>query len=223
MPSGCWGLRAKSGAHGPTIGTHDFWHLRRCRDGPHSTRGAVGTANAAPGEVSLPPHARAPAASLPANFRPESARRTAVGAYADQGRRSGAERLIRTGGFGCGQPYSSAQTCRDCDELSTLGQHLQPQRENHFVADKLRCRHRDQCSWYSGGAAPRLTRVRKGIALHPFPQPAHRELPCCSSCHYRLFFKGMSLPSVVWYTLNAVYALDPAATTIRASMTAIIH
>ena len=93
---------------------------------------------------------------------------------------------------------------------------MEHQWENHFVADKLQYGHRDHC-WYSRAIAPRLT----GIALH-CAQSAHRERPRPSH-HYRLFFEGTNLPSVIWYTLNAVYALDPAATTIRASMTAIIH
>jgi len=42
MPSGCWGLRASSGAHGPTIGTQDFGVCDHAVNaGPHSNEQQV--------------------------------------------------------------------------------------------------------------------------------------------------------------------------------------
>jgi len=132
-------------------------------------RGAAGTANAAtaPGQVPVAHQARAPATCplpIPGRKRPQNSRRRLSGPGVSQRRRPAHPhwRLrVRTAPlFG-----SKMSGLRRAPHPRTL--HAAPA-GNHFVADKLQCRHRDQCNWYSRTIAPRLTRT----ALRPFPQLA---------------------------------------------------
>ena len=143
--------------------------------------------------------------------RPQNSRRRTE---RQRGHHSSAERLIRTGGFKCGQPPLL------CSKMSRL------RRAPHsgsacctrgkFTLSPI-IRVSPIAIGPQGGAIAPCASLR---ALSHNPRRRRRSRP---SCYYRLLFVGTSLPSVIWYTLYAVYALDPAATTIRASMVATIH